>query len=209
MIELPETTRVHRRIPKEAFYKHLTISGALKEKFVSDIDRLYVEYSLTKDNLNLEKESDIKEILVMLIELKKKEYEGKLLEAIARQNPHKLLFILSYNEEKRYAIYQGKLYQTEWKKESEVQINTEGFSLNSIWDHFVEQIALENEECTSNYLTVEQRLKRQEQIDKLNKLIEKTMALAWREQQPKKKFELYQRAQSYKKELEKIKNGQA
>lgn len=209
MIELPETTRVHRRIPKEAFYKHLSLSGTLKEEFVSDIDRLYVEYSLTRDNLNLERESDIQEILVMLIELKKKKYDGKLLEAIARQNPHKLLFILSYGDEKQCAVYQSKLYQTEWKRESEAQITAEGFSLDSIWSRFIEQIALKKEEGAPNNLSVEERLKRQEQIDKLNKLIEKTETLAWKEQQPKKKFELYQRVQSYKKELEEINNGQA
>ena len=53
MIDFPTATVVHRRMPKEAFYKHLAITKMLKEKFVSDVDRIFVENSLTKDNLNL------------------------------------------------------------------------------------------------------------------------------------------------------------
>ena len=39
----------------------------------------------------------------------------------------------------------------------------------------------------------------QEQILKLEKLIEKTEAAAWREQQPKKQFEIYTRLRENKK----------
>ena len=49
----PSATRVHRRMPKEAFYKRLTLTTALKEKFVSDVDRIFIENSLTMDNLRL------------------------------------------------------------------------------------------------------------------------------------------------------------
>lgn len=44
---------------------------------------------------------------------------------------------------------------------------------------------------------------------KLEKQIEKTESAAWKEQQPKKRFELYSRVQTYKKELEGLKNGQS
>ena len=53
MIEFPAATAVHRRLPKEAFYKHLPLTKILKEKFVSDIDRIVIENSFTKENLNL------------------------------------------------------------------------------------------------------------------------------------------------------------
>mgnify|MGYP006988258178 CR=1 FL=1 len=35
MIDFPTATAVHRRLPKEAFYKHLPLTKALKDKFVS------------------------------------------------------------------------------------------------------------------------------------------------------------------------------
>ena len=51
MINFPDATYIHRRMPKEAFYKRLSLTTALKDKFISDVDRIYIENSLTKDNI--------------------------------------------------------------------------------------------------------------------------------------------------------------
>ena len=98
MINFPTATAVHRRIPKEAFYRHLPLTKVLKERFVSDVDRIFVENSLTKDNLNLVAESEVKEILLLSLFLKKQEIDAKIIEAIAKQNPHKLIFQLIYED---------------------------------------------------------------------------------------------------------------
>ena len=166
MINFPDATYIHRRMPKEAFYKRLSLTTALKDKFISDVDRIYIENSLTKDNLNLTADSEVKEILLLSITLKKQEFDGKVVEAIARQNPHQLVFLLTYEDQRQLAIY-------------------------------------------SERLSIDQRLALQEKILKLEKQIKKTEAAAWKETQPKKRFDLYQRAQKYKQELEGLKNGES
>lgn len=83
MLNFPESTKVHKRIPKEAFYRHLPLSAALKEKFVSDVETIIVENSLKKENLNLADDSDVKEILLLSIRLKKQDFDRKIVEAIA------------------------------------------------------------------------------------------------------------------------------
>ena len=209
MIDFPKSTAVHRRMPKEAFYKRLPLNTALKEKFVSDVDRMFVENSLTKENLNLTADSDIKEILLLSINLKKQEFDAKIIEAIARQNPHKLIFYLCYEGSRQLAIYHGKLYRSPWMDEEDVVLKAEGFSLDEIWEHLIERIALYEERAsTTADLSIDDRLALQEQIVKLEKQIEKTEAAAWKEQQPKKRFELYSRVQAYKQKLEELKNGQ-
>lgn len=72
MIDFPKSTLVHRRMPKEAFYKRLPLTPVLKEKFVSDVDRMFVENSLTRENLNLTADSEIQEILLLSVSLKKR-----------------------------------------------------------------------------------------------------------------------------------------
>ena len=67
MLNFPESTKVHKRIPKEAFYRHLPLSAALKEKIVSDVETIIVENSLKKENLNLADDSDVREILLLSI----------------------------------------------------------------------------------------------------------------------------------------------
>lgn len=210
MINFPEATVVHRRLPKEAFYKRLPLTTVLKDKFVSDVDRIYVENSLTKENLNLTADSDVKEILLLSISLKKQEFDGKVVEAIARQNQHQLVFLLIYEEQRQLALYHSKLYRTQWIPEEELQLVANGFSLEEIWNNLIEQIALYEERANpSDDLTINQRLALQEKILKLEKQIEKTEAAAWKEQQPKKRFELYTRVQSYKQKLEELKHGQS
>ena len=210
MIEFPAATAVHRRLPKEAFYKHLPLTKILKEKFVSDVDRIVVENSFTKENLNLASDAEIKEIMLLSISLKKQEFDGKVIEAIARQNPHKLLFLLSFEDQQQLAVYHNKLYRTLWMTHDEIELKLQGYSLDEIWDSFIEQIALYEERAEETAdLSMENRLAIQDQILKLEKQIDKTENAMWKEQQPKKKFELHTRLREYQKKLEDLKHGKS
>ena len=210
MIEFPAATAVHKRLPKEAFYKHLPLTKILKEKFVSDVDRIVVENSFTKENLNLASDAEIKEIMLLSISLKKQEFDGKVIEAIARQNPHKLVFLLNFEDQQQLAVYHNKLYRTLWMKHDEIALKLQGYSLDEIWDSFIEQIALYEERAEETAdLPIEDRLAIQNQILKLEKQIDKTENAMWKEQQPKKKFELHTRLREYQKKLEDLKHGKS
>ena len=125
MIDLPAATVVHRRLPKEAFYKKLALNTAMKDKFVSDVESIFVENSLTKDNLNLADDSEVKEILVLSLTLKKQDFDDKILEVIARQNPHKLVFLMKFAEQSQLALYSGKLYKTNWQNDNEQHLSAD------------------------------------------------------------------------------------
>ena len=208
MIEFPAATAVHRRLPKEAFYKHLPLTKILKEKFVSDVDRIVVENSFTKENLNLASDAEIKEIMLLSISLKNQEFDGKVIEAIARQNPHKLVFLLNFENQQQLAVYHNKLYRTLWMDHDEITLKLQGYSLDEIWDSFIEQIALYEERAEqTESLSIDDRLAIQDQILKLEKQIDKTENAMWKEQQPKKKFELHTRLREYQQKLEDLKHG--
>lgn len=208
MIDFPMACLLHQRFSKDAFYKNIQLSPGLKASFVTDIDKIYVEYGLSDSVLNLSVTSKIEEILFLQIILREKEFNLKLIETIARQNPHKLVFLLCYEDLMRIAIWQGKLYLSEWQTVEKTDLMLHGSSLDEIWDGFIEQIALTEEQPGAQTgLSVEDRLKRQERIRKLEQSIEKTEAAAWKEKQPHKRFELHQRVQKLKQELEDLKNG--
>lgn len=208
MMDFPKATVIHRRMSKEAFYKRLTLNRALKERFVSDVEQIYIENSFTKENLNLTVDADVNEILLLSVTLKKPDFDGKVIEAIARQNPHKLAFLLLFDSQCQLALYYGKLYRTEWMSKSDITLKLQGFSLDEIWSSFIEQIALHEEKAeNTKIMSVDARLGLQDRIMKLEKLIEKTESAAWKQQQPKKQFDLYTRLQNYKQELEDLKHG--
>lgn len=202
MLNFPGKAYVGRNMPKEAFYKHLSLSSELREKFISDIKRIVLEYKLSPDTLNIEKNGETTEILVLSIELKKQEPDYRLVESIARQNAHKLLFLLKFQEQGQLALYYGKLYKTDWMPLIDLKLEARGLNLDSIWEGFIEQIALqENIIPSCNILTVDEKLKKQDTILKLQKEIDKLERLSRNEKQPKKRFELFTRLQGLKKKL--------
>ena len=208
MIEFPASTKVGRRLPKEAFYKHLPLTPSLKKKFVSDVEIIFVENSLTAKNLNLSPEADIKEILLLSIILKKQEFDTKIVEAIAKQNPHPLIFRLAYGEEVQLAIYHHKLYRSEWSREDDMKLVLDGSTLTEIWENLVRQIAVRSKNVhPQRTQSLDEQLKNQDDIERLKKLIQKIEKDAWKEIQPKKRFELYTELQKYKKQLEEITHG--
>ncbi|GHN21063.1 hypothetical protein ME784_15780 [Lactobacillus delbrueckii] len=207
MIDFPESTKTNRRIPKEAFYKHLSLSTALKSKFVSDISRIVAENSLTKENLNLVKDSEIKEILLLSIELKKQDYDQRIIEAIAKGNPHKLVFLMSYEDQKQLAVYYQKLYMTEWMPENKVDLHLSGDSLEEIWSGLVRQIAIGPDTQISSKMSLDDQLNRLDEMQQLQQQIKKLEKAAWGETQPKKKFALYQDLKKNKEQLEVLKRG--
>ena len=130
------------------------------------------------------------------------------MESIARQNPHKLVFLLQFEGKGQLAIYHGRLYRTAWVNEEDLKLNLEGTSLEGIWEHMIEQIALKEERSgKTETLTMDERLARQAELERLTALIEKTERAVWKEKQPKKKFALYQKLQEYKKKLEETAHG--
>ena len=205
MINFPGGSSVGRILPKEAFYQRLNLSADLKVKFISDIRRITVENSLTENTLHLKPGADVNEILVLALDLKKQDGDGHILEAIARQNPHKILFWLRFEKQGQLALYLNKLYKTEWQPIEAMQLETKGFTLDEVWDGYVEQIALSEEsEQVIKEIPVAYRLKRQEDMLELNRKIEQLEKAARIEKQPKKKFELVMHVHQLKQELEKL-----
>ncbi len=206
MITFPGTTAIGRILPKEAFYKRLTLSTELKEKFVSDIKRIVLLNSLTSTTLRLEPSESIREILVIAVELKIQAIDTRILDNIARQNQHKLIFLLRFEEQGQLALcYNNKLYSTQWKPLETLALVAKGFTLDTVWDNFLEQIILAGkEDCPRTDLTLDRRIQRYEAIQKLQKELDKAEKLARAEKQPKKRFELYQQVQELEKRREKL-----
>lgn len=202
MITFPKKAAVGRIMPKEAFYKRLTLSSNVREKFVSDVKRIVLDYKLSADTLNVEKGSEIPEILMLSIDLKKQEMDDRIVENIARQNAHKLLFLLKFQEQGQLALYYHKLYKTSWMPLEELKLDAQGLNLDSIWEGFIEQIALQVEAVPADdRLSVDEKLLKQEKILKLQKEMENLERLSRKEKQPKKRFDLYTKLQAVKKEL--------
>lgn len=202
MLIFPSKVAVGRIMPKEAFYKRLTLSNEIRERFVSDVKRIVMEYKLSPDTINVEKGTEVSEILVLSIDLKKQEIDYRIVENIARQNMHKLVFLLKFEDQGQLALYYSKLYKTRWMPLTDLQLDARGLNFDDVWEGFIEQIALqENVIPVDDNLSIPEKLKKQDTILKLQKEIEKLERRSRKEIQPKKRFELFTQLQGLKEKL--------
>ncbi|MDD7474057.1 MAG: DUF4391 domain-containing protein [Bdellovibrionota bacterium] len=205
MIDFPSTTKVFANIPKESFYKNLSITKSLKEKFISDIEKINVENSLTNENLRFEKEGKIQEILLVSILLKKNDFDNKIIEFIARKNSHKLVFLIEFDNYQKLAIFHNKLYQTSWCEKEEISLKLKGFSLDEVWENFVKEIAFrDNKIIEDDSYSLDNLIEIKEEKEKLEKLITKTTNALRKELQPKKQYELHKKLKEYEKKLNEL-----
>lgn len=201
MLTFPSTAAVGRIMPKEAFYKRLMLSSKIRDNFVADVKRIVMEYKLAPDTINIAKGEEVSEILVLSIELKQQELDYRIVENIARQNVHKLLFLLKFGNKGQLALYYNKLYKTGWMPLADINLDARGLDFDSIWEGFIEQIALQETVSVDDHLSVSEKLKKQDTILKLQNKIEKLERLSRNEKQPKKRFELYTQLQGLKEKL--------
>ena len=70
MLGLPSTTEVERRLPKEAFYRHLTLDAKIRRSFVDDIGAITVANSIKTATRGLADGEAVHEIMVVRLDLK-------------------------------------------------------------------------------------------------------------------------------------------
>lgn len=92
MLELPSTTEVGRRLPKEAFYRNLKLDARTRGEFVHLIERITIANSIKPTTANLADGECVHEIMLLSLELKGGEQPVRAIEAIARANSHMLAF---------------------------------------------------------------------------------------------------------------------
>lgn len=198
MLGLPKATEMSKQLPKKAIYTKFQMNTAEKAKIDADISRITIVNEIAPNKINIPAGEDVKSFFVLLVSLKKKEYDEKTIATLSKLIPQNILFVLEYENESRLAIYHIKVMQTEWKPTENQQIELHGLNLDTVWENIVKSLecGVWNEE-----LSLDENLALHEQQEKLQKQITKLEKQARTERQPKKKFELHQKITKLKKEL--------
>lgn len=198
MLGLPKATEMSKQLPKKAIYTKFQMNTAEKAKIDADISRITIVNEIAPNKVNIPAGEDVKSFFVLLVSLKKKEYDEKTIATLSKLIPQNILFVLEYENESRLAIYHIKVMQTEWKPTENQQIELHGLNLDTVWENIVKSLerGVWNEE-----LSLDENLALHEQQEKLQKQITKLEKQARTERQPKKKFELHQKITKLKKEL--------
>ncbi|MBG0741306.1 DUF4391 domain-containing protein [Paeniglutamicibacter antarcticus] len=88
----PVAAKFGSRVPKEKFYEHGNVSTAVREKFVSEVQRITWAYKLAESTINLPGSTSVPEIQVFLIDTKVGDVADQVLAAIDKAIQYPIIF---------------------------------------------------------------------------------------------------------------------
>lgn len=88
----PEAAKFGRRVPKEKFYEHGAVNTAVREKFVSELERITWAYKLAESTINLPGTSVVPEVQVFTLEAKTDDISEATLTAIDKAVQFPIIF---------------------------------------------------------------------------------------------------------------------
>jgi hypothetical protein len=94
----PEAARFARVVPKNKFYEHATVPAAVREKFVSEVQRITWAYKLAENTVNLSGTSAVPEIQVLQIDAKGSDISEPVLTAIDKAVKTPVIFEVNQGE---------------------------------------------------------------------------------------------------------------
>lgn len=199
MLGLPKATELSRQLPKKAIYAKFNMNTAARDKFDADISRITIVNEVSPTTVAISAGEQVKAFYVLLVSLKRKEFDERIIGQLSRMIDQKMLFVLEHGEESSLAVYHNKVLNSEWTTRDALTISLTGLDLDTVWRNIIVQIGdvqIEEGNSLDDQIALDaRRTKLQKEIDRIERL-------ARMEQQPKKKFELVQLENNLKKQLE-------
>lgn len=198
MLSLPKATEMSKQLPKKAIYTKFQMNTAAKGKIDADISRITIVNEITPNKVNIPAGDEVKSFFVLLVTLKRKEFEEKTIATLSKLIPQNILFVLECGNESKLAIYHTKLMQTDWKPTEKQRIELQGLNLDKVWENIVVAVGSVDIEQGN---TLDEQIAIDDKKTKIEKEIARFEKQARAEKQPKKKFELASQAKALKKQL--------
>lgn len=212
MFQLPSSTLVNRKIPKNKFYEKLHANQHLKELFTEQVESILWKHKLSKDTIRLEPKEDIEEIQIFEVHLKEQSYSLELLRSIDKAIPYPILHVLMYEGQTKLAIaYKERnqtddnrsvvrsYHETDWQPVESIELNIlQGLDLKAVYENIIRQLLPIKMKPEIELLAV---LERQAQIDKLTQECQRLESKIRGEKQFNRKVELNMELQRKRKEL--------
>lgn len=189
MLGLPATTDIKKTIPKKKVFEHFgaEMSAERRKSLDADIARITLMNEISPDSVNITAGEDVRAFFVLLIALRRRDYDRQNIALIARMFGQKLLIVLEYEGKQQLAIWQTRLILGDWVEPDNLRVKLTGLDLDKVWANIVAGAA---GVALQQGRTLDEQLARQQKRQKLEREIARLEKQAWVEKQPKRKMEL-------------------
>lgn len=215
MHDFPLSTEFNKRIPKQKFYKNLSVSPILKCIFVEQIRVIWWRNKIAPSTMNLAAGETVTEIEVFEVCLSTPQLDEAVLRQIDKEIPYHILFLLEYEGKyQAWTAYKeaagsgsnafkiGTYYHTDWMEESALPLKLDGLNTDKVYENFVRQIA--GETLSGADETLKESVERDKRRQELQKQIAILQVKVRREKQLNKQVQLNAELKRLKKELEEL-----
>ena len=142
MLGLPRSTQVNRRVAKEKLYQNATLAPQTREMIKDQIDSVFWRNKLADSTMAISAGETVAEIQIFEIQLRQRELDKRVLPAIAKAIPYKILFILVFGDEAQLWIEAaGMFYNTDWQPLGGFALKFEGLNLDAVYENLARQIS--------------------------------------------------------------------
>ena len=216
MLGLPKSTEFNKRIPKQKFYEHLSVTLAIKAAFAEQIKIIYWRNKLAASTLNIAAGESVTEIEVFEVRLNDPQLDEAVLKQIDKEIPYHILFILTCDDKAQAwigykeaaasgsnAFKVGRYYHTDWMPEDELHLSIDGLNMDAVYESLVRQIAVEKLQTDSGE-SLKESVERDEKKKQLEKQIAALENKMRREKQLNRQMEMNAELKVLRKELNAI-----
>lgn len=214
MLGLPSTVAVGRVIPKNAFYRNLKMTSALRDAFTHDVEKIEMAASIKEATCGIPAGEHVAEVVVLALDVRGREVPCDIVAAVVRGIPNKVLVACRHDGEVALALVRQQLQVGEWTPEGDVRLALRGATLDEAWDALCEQVIFSDEDAdeaapTSDAapaLTVDERIERGRRIEALRRDVATLTRKHAKEKQIGKRNALFKQLKAAKRELVELEN---
>ena len=200
MLGLPRSTEVNRRVAKEKLYQNAALVPRTREMIKDQIDSVFWRNKLADSTMAISAGETIAEIQIFEIQLRQKELDKRILPAIAKAIPYKILFVLVIgNEAQVWIEASGTFYNTDWQPLGGFMLKFDGLNLDAVYENLARQISGGRLGTDGD---IEEAVDRDKQRQRLERDIVALEKKLLREKQFNKQVELNGELKRLRKELE-------
>ena len=223
LYKFPQQAKVDRLIPKNKFYEQGKANTKIEQLFVNQVENIRWAYKLASSTIHLQDQEDLKEIQIFRVKSRVEDLDVSILSFIDKLILTPIIFEVVYQDKvKVVATYKrlnqadktkaviGQYYASEWLEDHDRVELPLYLKLADLYEHFIAQLLpITSREDQGNHdesVSIELQLQKSQQLESLQKQLDKLKSKLRTEKQFNRKVELNKHIHALESDLNKLVN---
>ena len=223
LYKFPQQAKVDRLIPKNKFYEQGKANTKIEQLFVNQVENIRWAYKLASSTIHLQDQEDLKEIQIFRVKSRVEDLDVSILSFIDKLILTPIVFEVVYQDKvKVVATYKrlnqadktkaviGQYYASGWLEDADRVELPLYLKLADLYEHFIAQLlpitSREDQGNDDESVSIELQLQKAQQLESLQKQLDKLKSKLRTEKQFNRKVELNKHIHALESDLNKLVN---